>query len=389
MNLFLRVLVSLVDCFIPKVNRLLVIPCLRDDEWQGNCDFLYTYIKNNNDSINVKILCASDSKLLESVDTQMDAIELYSLRGLWSLVRAKVIIYHHGPLAGRIPILPFRRFNLHINHGIHYKKVELSLDKKTSEYKRSSIVKTKWFCKFHAVSSQVDALSCCAYYHIKLSNIFVTGIPRNDIFFNYYNNITLPSNIQHDVKKIKNLCQDKKIIVYAPTWRNSGNAYNFSENETKILSTFLKENNAVLFYAGHPYLKERNVPKDDNIYDYNLLFNDIQSVLTFADCLITDYSSVWIDYLLKCKPILSFQFDKDNYKDERGFLFDPETIFPGDIVFTFSDLLIALNKALVSDINTHANYLHAYKTFHYYNDGKNCKRIFDIIKKVIDADNKI
>lgn len=383
MNIIFRLIVSLLDLFIPKDRTKISIPCILDDEWQGNCDFLYHYIKNHKTEFDVKVLCSAESRLFTSKSSK-SLLRLYSLKGIFFLLRSKTIIYHHGPLAGRIPILPLRHFNIHINHGIHYKKVELSLSKDSQEYKKSSRVRTKWFCKYHCVSSHVDALSCCAYYHTYLSNIFITGIPRNDAFF--ISQEKLPEDVYSDIRRIEKMASDKKIIVYAPTWRNDGGAYHFSEQEIAILSTFLNENNAILFYAGHPYLKERSVPVDQNIVDFNNSYNDIQSILVLADCLITDYSSVWIDFLLKRKPIISFQFDKKRYKDDRGFLFDESNIFPGSIVESFNDLLEQLNIALVESENSHANFSHAYKLFHYHADGNNCMRICEIIEeKVLHA----
>lgn len=381
MNLISRLLIAMFDLFIPKKKSWISIPCISDKEWQGNCDFLYNYIVSNKLDYKVKILCSNSSELLTNASSKENAIRLYSVEGILFLLKSKTIIYHHGPLAGRIPIFRFRHFNLHINHGIHYKKVELSLNKNSIEYKKSTFIKTKWFCKYHAVSSHVDSLSCCTDYHVSLSDVFITGIPRNDAFYFSGNENELPMIIQDDLKKITSISKEKKIIVYAPTWRNEGGAYIFSDLELMSLSKFLEEKNAVLFYAGHPYLKERIVPVDKNIYDYNNMCRDIQSVLIFADCLITDYSSVWIDYLLRNKPVISFQFDRGLYDDERGFLFDENKIFPGEIVQSFDSLLKVLNSALDAKINTHENYSHALKTFHFYSDGKNSERVLEVINR--------
>lgn len=73
--------------------------------------------------------------LLIDSDTKENAVYIYSFRGIWHLLTSGIVIYHHGPLAGLIPLTSFRRLNYHINHGIHFKKVELALDPHSEELK--------------------------------------------------------------------------------------------------------------------------------------------------------------------------------------------------------------------------------------------------------------
>lgn len=319
--------------------------------------------------------------LLIDSDTKENAVYIYSFRGIWHLLTSGIVIYHHGPLAGLIPLTSFRRLNYHINHGIHFKKVELALDPHSEELKNhKSFVKTKWFCKHHAVSSHVDALACCAYYHVLHSNIHVTGIPRNDIFFNENKN-ELPNYINDDIKKISEIALRKKIIVYAPTWRSSGGAYTLTLDDENLLAIFLRENQAVFFYAGHPYLKNRIIPNIDGVYDFNIMFTDIQPLLKYADVLITDYSSIWIDFLLTKKPIVGFHYDYKFYKDDRGFLYDFSSVFPGPIVSDFNTLLLELKNLLSGDFTVNNKYNISLSIFHEHFDGQNCRRITDSIIK--------
>ncbi|MEY1635236.1 CDP-glycerol glycerophosphotransferase family protein [Morganella morganii] len=376
MNIILRLIISIIDViFIYKNKKKIVIPCTIDSEWQGNCAFLFKHLILSTD-FNVIVLCSKKSSLFKNTDTKNNAIYIYSVRGLWHLLTSSIVIYHHGPLAGRIPLLPFNRLNLQINHGIHYKKVELALSPSSKEYKNKSIIKTKWFCKKHTVSSHIDALSCCTYYHVNLYDVHITGIARNDIFFHENQNV-LPSSVIDDFIKIKNIIKDKKVILYAPTWRNVGGAYPFIDDEVNVLNNFLRENNYIFFYAGHPYLKDRKVPTSDYVVDYNI-FNDIQSILYFTDVLITDYSSIWIDFLLKEKPIINFQFDIDEYKDDRGFLFNVNSIFPGETVYTFNDLIATLINLKFNE----NKYKFVKDLFHEFHDGQNCQRIENIIKNI-------
>ncbi|WP_311763133.1 CDP-glycerol glycerophosphotransferase family protein [Proteus terrae] len=376
MNILCRLIISLIDFFIPKNKRKISIPCIDDNEWQGNCSFFSQYLIKNKEllGIQINILCNKKSFLFRNKTTQCHTKHLYSFKGIWTLLTSGIVIYHHGPLAGRIPLISPYRINFHINHGIHFKKVELALDPTSQEYKNISFIKTKWFCKYHSVSSNIDALSCCSYYHTYLSNIFITGIPRNDLFF-INNDDLLPQDVISDINKLKKLAGNRKIILYAPTWRNKGGAYIFDQDEKYILEDFLIKNNYIFIYAGHPYLKNRVIPQSEYIIDYNNNFSDIQSVLSIADILITDYSSIWIDFLLKDKPIIGFQFDHDTYEDDRGFLFDYNDVFPGEIVYDFQSLISVLKFNMSKSFIKTEKFAFSKKIFHKFTDGKNCERI--------------
>lgn len=382
MDKVFNIILGIIDLIFPKNKRKIAIPCVIDSEWQGNCAFIYQYIKAVKDiyGVEVCILVNKHSELNNIKEISNDIRHLKTLSGLFYLFTSGVVIYHHGAFAGRIPLISKRRLNLQVNHGIHFKKVELALDPDCLEYKNSSKIKTKWFCDYHTVSSNIDALACCTYYHVKLNNVKITGIPRNDLF-NCYDEKLIPTTVKDDINKLKTITQGRRIIAYAPTFRNVGNAYQFNDHEIKRLDEFLEKNNAVFCYAGHPYLKERIIPKSKNVIDFNNEFNDIQSLLLLSDVLITDYSSVWLDFLLTNKPIISFQFDKETYRDDRGFLYNVDNIFPGETIETFDCLLKSLGNALFSDKSDDHRYQIIKTMFHEYSDGNNCKRIVEFISK--------
>ena len=77
----------------------------------------------------------------------------------------------------------------------------------------------------------------------------------------------------------------------------------------------------------------------------NNVFEIIEMLYRKADLLITDYSSCFIDFMLTNKPMISFAYDYENYKEkERGTFYDLEYVFPGAICTRFDELLSALNN---------------------------------------------
>lgn len=166
------------------------------------------------------------------------------------------------------------------------------------------------------------------------------GYPANDILYN--------KNNKEDIDKIKkkfNLPLDKKIILYAPTWRDNnfmkkGHYKMQMQLELDKLTKELGDEYIVLLRMH--YLIMNSI----NIEDYKgLVYNfsqgyDIQELYLVSDILITDYSSVMFDYANLKRPILFFAYDIEDYRDSlRGFYFNFEEEAPGPIVKTTEEVI--------------------------------------------------
>jgi len=160
-----------------------------------------------------------------------------------------------------------------------------------------------------------------------------------------------------------------------PTWRKNSSNDIFSKEECAKLNQFLKDNNAVLTVKNHPNTEPFNFRGIDIIDISNSPCKEVSVLLRNADILVTDYSSVWVDYLLLDRPIVSYCYDFDSYKEDPGFIYDYENIFPEKINLTFESFLSNLEKSLekgsISEKQKRLKHL-----FHENLDGKNSERIY-------------
>lgn len=152
-------------------------------------------------------------------------------------------------------------------------------------------------------------------FGLSQEKVLKVGLPRCDALFS--------NNEDSFIKEIRQRYIDAKILVYMPTFRKVGigNGENFSPFVSAFgfdkdrFVNFLREENIVLLYKSHfvdsdlkiEDLSERFIPITDND------FEDLYILLNSVDGLITDYSSVYFDYLPKEKPIYLLIFDYDNY----------------------------------------------------------------------------
>lgn len=175
-------------------------------------------------------------------------------------------------------------------------------------------------------------------------HIFIEGgYPRNDFL------LKLTQDKIDALKKKLNISDYKKVILYAPTWRETnhkaGEGYGYQlAADFGRWKEMLGEDTIILFRCH--YLISRNL--DLSAYEGFVLDmsqqDDINELYAVSDVLITDYSSVFFDYANLNRQIIFYMYDYREYKEElRGFYF-PETELPGPVVQEEEELLRLLQE---------------------------------------------
>jgi CDP-glycerol glycerophosphotransferase len=237
-------------------------------------------------------------------------------------------------------------------------------------------------------TSETDKLiMAAAFYPLDFKKIHITGLPRHDFLFNPP--AKLPAAHQNDIGTITALAKGRKIIIYAPTYRETakgGEYYDFRDYEINQLKSVLGENNAVLGFRMHYYKNskvsyERHVD-DDLLFNFgNEVISDMTSLIRYADLVITDYSSLFTEALLLYKPVIGFWFDYNSYMTaQRGFYYDLPRIFPSPICADFNSLLEMVKAALDNRATISEKYEYTRGLFNKYSDDENSKRVVEMIK---------
>ena len=174
------------------------------------------------------------------------------------------------------------------------------------------------------------------------------------------------------------IAENKKIVLYAPTFRDNpedNNVFNFLD-----LEKFNKElgEDYILVLRLHPKIKKffkDKIEVNQKYVDCSDFKNE-QELLLISDILISDYSSIMIEFALLNKPIIFFTYDYDTYMSkDRGFYFDFKKNVPGPVVYT-TDELIAEVKNNDFDKNKISEFR---KTQFNSIDGEASKRVVDFL----------
>src|SRR5699024_1380083 len=137
----------------------------------------------------------------------------------------------------------------------------------------------------------------------------------------------------------------KKTVIYAPTWRGNKGTARFDAQQLESDIDWLMTLDAnVIFHAHHIMLRHIKHVEYGNIIvpPASIVTNEL---LTVADLLITDYSSIFFDFLATGKPIVHYLYDYNEYSEERGLLLEMSDL-PGPVVFTGSELIATVDQLL-------------------------------------------
>ncbi|WP_298839006.1 CDP-glycerol glycerophosphotransferase family protein [Clostridium sp.] len=220
-----------------------------------------------------------------------------------------------------------------------------------------------------------------------LPNYMPLGLPRNDMLFDkkYISACRNKFDSKYDTK-------GKKILLFCPTWRGFeiDKKFPITKKDWIKFDKFMGDNNWKMIYRPH-YL-ERLL--DDKIFAnmkniVTIDFNEemsTQSVLAVSDMVLTDYSSIYVDYLVLDRPICFLPYDVVQYGKERGLAIDfkKDIDTPGPKLNGIDDL-ISYVKDVSGDDDKYKNIRKtAQKNFYTYLDGDSCKRVWNLILNLAD-----
>lgn len=173
-----------------------------------------------------------------------------------------------------------------------------------------------------------------------------TGLPRNDTL--YY---TTPEEVM-SIKKRLGLPLDKKIILYAPTWRDStdhGKTYSIKPPiNVDYWEKELKDEYIVLMRTHNYTTKLLGIEFNDFIRDFTS-YPQINDLFKVADILISDYSSCIADFSILERPIICFAYDYEEYCRVRGLYLDMEKDMPSGVKRTEQKVIAQIKNMVYEE----------------------------------------
>lgn len=313
-NVF-NMLLRLWGLFIKTDNSLILINSFAGRKYDDSPKNIYEEIKKDNRFKNYRIVWAFDKPEMFG-DIGCKKIKTDTLEYFKTALKAKIWITNSSVERG----LEFKKKStLYFNtwHGTPMKKMGTDMAEENTSFK-SKNKKSNFDVMTSQSDFETDIFSRA--FCIEKSKFLTCGLPRNDVLSSYS---------QEDVIKIKkklNIPLDKKVILYAPTFRE------YTKNLMKecvmdipmnvnTWRTELGTDYVMLFRVHYEVGKYLNIKDDEFVRDMTN-YDCLNDLIIAADILISDYSSIFFDFSITSKPMLHFAYDYDDYSTNRGMYFD-------------------------------------------------------------------
>ncbi len=335
-------LFHLLDWLIPKNSKLVLFACKSGKGASANIELLYQELARMGQGY------------------QGVLIERQNLWNIWQVLRAKYVFLSHGPGDVIYAWFSRRKIVTYVGHGITLKSFFFTNKLSQGMEKFFQRLEVPGY-NYVIASSEVDQATLMQCFAKEREQVLVTGLPRNDL-------VVRPS-----VFLKESFPGFTKYILYAPTFRDDQDFcfFPFADADLKALNAWLKERGYLVLLRGHVNNKADFTIGDlGNIQFFNAdVMPEIAQVLGEFDVVISDYSSITIDFLLTEKAVMYIPYDKDKYERTRGFAYDYAQVTPGPHVFTQATFTQELTALLSDQSYFREERLRVKKMFHAHHGG--------------------
>lgn len=282
-----------------------------------NPKYIYDYMKEKYGE-EFEYIWEYDKKV-EDLKGKIKIAKPYSISSFYYLLTSKFIISNDG-LGSYVPKRASQCFINTWHGGGAYKRVgvDFAADRNPIELKINQICGKQTNVFISSCSKFSEAMSEAKM--VPRDRFMECGMPRNDFLIN-----GTSEDIVGKVKKYFKIPNEKKIVLFAPTYRGQEQTANFnSDLEIEGCLNALEKRFGgewVFLMRKHHFVKTTEYGNCINASEYP----DMQELLYAVDVFITDYSSTIWDYSLTFKPGFLFAPDIDQYGEERSFYTSPET----------------------------------------------------------------
>ena len=296
------------------------------------------------------------------------------IKTIKTLKAAKYIFISHG--FGDIFYIDFSPSSrlIHLAHGISFKKGGHDLETTFMPFVEK-MMNTKLVNHMNLLidSSAETKRHKMSRFSLPSDRIAITGYPRNDILINH------TKELDNQIKKKLGIKKDHDVILYAPTFRDYKYKPPLTEEFLENLERFLLEEKKFFLYKPHPFTQNVDLSKYKNVISIERNV-DILDLLIISDVLVTDYSSVFYDYLLTMRPIIFFAEDLEKYTEVRDFYYDYESFIPGPLVKSGDELIKVLKNFDQWESKFREKRKLIRDQFNKYHDGRSTERIVELLE---------
>jgi len=377
-------IIKKLSIIIPKNSKLWIFGAWSGKAYSDNAKYFFEYMNKNHPEIK-SIWITRDNTVVSQVNQiGYKCFKWSSIKGLWATLRAEFAFETEGDY-DISPILNNKKTKVvQLWHGMGSKSMKWKSRDGIIDTERK-VARDRFSSYYWISTSQLYTNTISNLLGVPKNRFIITGYPRND------NLLVAPYN--ENMEHLKAKYENHKFLIYMPTHRNFGKDGNKLINitELKKADALLKEKKLVMVYKPHIHELKNFLDCENEFTNIILakeqnLWGDVYSYLHYFDLLISDYSSILTDFMCTGKPVVLFPYDIDDYINGDAGLNDYFWEIPGGpMCYTWNDV-IETSFSLLSNDTWKEERERCRVQYHYYNDGQNCERVYNMVKNI--AENK-
>ena len=393
----------LVGLLVPKNNKIWIFGTGNGTKYNDNSRALFEYVSKNKKNIRPIWLTKSDCIVRKLRKENFEVYKFYSVKGIYYSIVAKAMVLTTSffDISSTAYLFPSKNKIIQLWHGTPLKKLTLDASIATYLFQLKNKIIQLWHGKTSEELLKVSSFNkriiswIILQYIGRESDLIISATDKNKIIYEElpifgHKNIKTTGQPRNDVLFETAESKSKKILFYLPTWREYDKNFDFFGQykfNLEKFEYFLEKNNANLIIKLHA-CDEKQSKKIAGLFANakNIFLSrveDIYEVLSKTDILLTDYSSVYFDFLLLNRPIVFTPFDLEQYEKLRGFYYDYNSVTPGPKAKNWDEAISCAQDILDGVDEYEHERLLVNNDFNKYQDGKSSERVFHEIMRVI------
>jgi CDP-glycerol glycerophosphotransferase (TagB/SpsB family) len=376
-------LLWLATTILPKDKSLWIFGAWSGDAYADNSKYLFEYVNRNHHTIRAVWLTKNKAAydLVKSRGYEVHLVN--SIRGFLLRVKSGVWVissgmfdfnsYHTWPI-GRVKIVqlwhgtPLKTlgYDVKFTRGANFARLHvLPFNKRGSQD------------DLYVATSEEVRSKIAMVFRVSPEKVHITGYPRTDVLFARDKPKVPMTDLLHKLK------EKFTLAIYMPTHRQEGEtSLSFLLNDLKSVNSRLAELHVILLvkvhrlHLGELHSIDRSLSNVLFVKDEDI-DQDIYTILSETDLLITDYSSIYFDYLLLNKPIIFAPFDIESYTaNDRPLFYDYYDVTPGPKARNWDEVIECIEATVRKSDVYEEQRLKVDSIFNAYHDGNSSQRVY-------------
>ena len=375
---------------VPRNPNLWVFGAWFGRRYADNSRYLFEHVDSTLGSIRA-VWLTRDKQVLSRLRRQgLEAYSVRSFRGFLVAARAGMTIVTSGNFDVNVAAIS-RSTRFLLWHGTPLKRIkrdELAASKEP-ESAAVRMVRIFWRTLFAYTYERWDAIVCAnpiaashlsSAFGVPISKLVVTGYPRCDMI------LKSPADPVPIIERIRRSNAQSKVVLYAPTWRKDSRKLEtwLGALDYAKLEGILRRYDSYFVIRPHFVDRKADWTRPRPEHDPRIFFleeaeiPDLNVLLPHIDVLVTDYSSIYFDFLLLNRPVVFAPFDEAEYEREPGLYFSYGEVTPGPSCQTWDEVIGKLDEILSGTDSYESQRIALSKIFNTFSDTENSRRVAEV-----------